>query len=271
MKVQVLELTDRKCTLAIEETAPYFVNSLRRVLLSEVPKLAVHNVVIYDNNSGLFDEIISHRLGLLPVPTDPEAFNFRAECTCEGEGCPNCMVRYTLSKEGPTTVYAKDLEPEDETFAIADLTVPIVELLKGQRLILEAEAELGRGREHAKWQPVSGVGYSYFVSIRATDKAKETITEVAKDCPQDGSKVKGGFNITDETGNVSLCEACLAKTEETDVPVHYDPTQFVFNFETDGSLSATAALQAAVALLERRIEEMRTLSDDDLKVAEATA
>lgn len=270
MKVQVLELTDRKCKLAIEETAPYFVNSLRRVLLSEVPKLAVHNVVIYDNNSGLFDEIISHRLGLLPVPTDPEAFNFRDACTCDGEGCPNCMVRYTLSKEGPTTVYSGDLEPEDAKFAIADPKVPIVELLKGQRLILEAEAELGRGRQHAKWQPVTGVGYSYFTSIRATEKAKETITEIAKDCPLDASKVKGGFEITDDTGNVTLCEACLAKTEEAEVPVHYDATRFVFKFETDGSISAKDALRESVALLERRIEEMRTLSDD-LKVAEAKA
>lgn len=270
MKVQVLELTDRTCKLAIEETAPYFVNSLRRVLLSEVPKLAVHNVVIYDNNSGLFDEIIAHRLGLLPVPTDPEAFNFRDACTCEGEGCPNCMVRYTLSKEGPTTVYAEDLEPEDAKFAIADPKVPVVELLKGQRLILEAEAELGRGRQDAKWQPVTGVGYSYFVSIRATDKAKETITGIAKDCPHDASKVKGGFDITDDMGNVSLCEACIVKAEEADVPVHYDATRFVFNFETDGSLSAKGALRAAVALLERRIDEMRTLSDD-LKVSKATA
>lgn len=270
MKVQVLELTDRTCKLAIEETAPYFVNSLRRVLLSEVPKLTIHNVVVYDNNSGLFDEIIGHRLGLLPVPTDPEAFNFRTECTCEGQGCPNCMVRYTLSKEGPGTVHAGDLEPEDPKFAIADPQVPIVELLKGQRLILEAEAELGRGREHAKWQPVTGVGYSYFVQIRATEKAKQAITEIAKNCPMDGSKVKGGFEITDSTGNVSLCEACLARTEEADVPVHHDETRFSFQFETDGSLTAHQALRTAVGILVGRIEEMQTLSGE-LKVAEAKA
>ena len=65
MKVEVNELKTKKAVLKIEGTKPYFVNSLRRVMLSELPKLAVNDVVIYDNTSTLFDEIISHRLGLI--------------------------------------------------------------------------------------------------------------------------------------------------------------------------------------------------------------
>ena len=79
MKIDVKELKPKKAVLKIEETDLYFVNSLRRVMLSELPKLAVDNVVIYDNTSALFDEIISHRLGLIPIPTDLDLLSFRDE------------------------------------------------------------------------------------------------------------------------------------------------------------------------------------------------
>ena len=111
MKVEIKELKPKKAVLKIEDTKPYFVNALRRVMLSELPKLAVENAVIYDNTSALFDEIIAHRLGMVPIPTDLSLLTFKDECVCKGKGCPNCTVRYTLSKEGEGTVYSGDLHP----------------------------------------------------------------------------------------------------------------------------------------------------------------
>jgi DNA-directed RNA polymerase subunit D len=271
MKVNVLELTERKARMTIEESLPYFPNSLRRVLLSEVPKLAIHNVVIYDNNSGLFDEIVAHRIGLLPVPTDLDVLNFRAECTCEGQGCPSCMVRFTLSKEGPTTVYAEDLQPEDPKATIAEPKVPIVDLLKGQRLILEAEAELGRGRQHAKWQPVTGAGYTYFVSLPGGQKTQDIVKNAAKDCPRDAAKVKGGYNVTDKGGHVTLCDGCLGEIEADGVALSYDETKFVFQFETDGSLTARQALLKALDILKGRVTAMAEQAETLKAVAQAEA
>ena len=62
MKVDIKELKPKKAVIKIEDIRPYFVNSLRRVMLSELPKLAVDDVVIYDNTSALFDEIIALHL-----------------------------------------------------------------------------------------------------------------------------------------------------------------------------------------------------------------
>ena len=70
MKITVTELKPKKAVIKIDGTAPYFVNSVIRIMLSELPKLAVEDVIIYDNTTSLFDEIISHRLGLIPIPTD---------------------------------------------------------------------------------------------------------------------------------------------------------------------------------------------------------
>src|SRR5690349_3899506 len=110
LKIEIRELTDRACKLVVSGVHPYFVNALRRTLVAEVPKLAIDKVTFYDNTSALFDEIISHRLGLLPIATDPSTLNMKGQTDAEGR--PSYLMRFTLTKEGPCTVYSSDLEPE---------------------------------------------------------------------------------------------------------------------------------------------------------------
>lgn len=271
VKVQIRELTARRCKLLIEEASPYLVNSLRRVLISEVPKLAINDVILYDNNSGLFDEIVAHRVGLLPVPTDLNALNFRDACVCSGQGCPNCTVRYTLSKEGPGMVYSRDLQPENSKLAIPDPDIPIVELLKGQRLILEAEAILGRGREHAKWQACSGVGYRYVPVIRNTKETLDTLIQAARTVPADAARmVKGKEEVFDADGIVTLSDAALDAAERQGVSIKWDETRFQFHFETDGSLTPQQALLKAVEILRGRLDEFEEKASK-LRVVEASA
>src|SRR6266571_693601 len=65
----------------------------------------------YESLSPMFDEILSHRLGMVPIPTDLDLFVRRDKCTCGGEGCPSCTIMFVLNKKGPCTVYSGDLEP----------------------------------------------------------------------------------------------------------------------------------------------------------------
>ena len=270
VKLQIRELTNRKCRLLIEESNPYFVNSLRRVLLSEVPKLAIHEAIIYDNNSGLFDEIIAHRLGLLPVPTDLNVMSFRESCTCAGAGCPNCTVRYTLSKEGPGYVYSRDLQPENVKLALADPDIPIVELLKGQRLILEAEAILGRGRDHAKWQVCSGAGYRYVPVIKQSKETNDLLIQAAKGIAVDAPRIqKGKEELFDADGIVTLSDAALDEAQRLGVAIKWDESRFQFKFETDGSLTPKEALLKAVEILVGRLEDFEDKASK-LRVVEAT-
>ena len=118
MKIEVLDFKPKKLVIKINGIELYLINSIRRILISELPKLAIDEVVIYDNTSALFDEIISHRLGLIPIPTDLDILNFRDQCVCKGNGCPSCTVRYTLSKENEGTVYSGDLQPAEESWKI---------------------------------------------------------------------------------------------------------------------------------------------------------
>ena len=50
-------------------------NALRRVLLAEVPTMAIEKVLINNNTSIIQDEVLAHRLGLIPIRADPRKFN----------------------------------------------------------------------------------------------------------------------------------------------------------------------------------------------------
>ena len=54
----------------MKDTTPSFANTLRRVVTEDVPTMAIEDVEFRKNNSILYDEIISHRLGLIPLTTD---------------------------------------------------------------------------------------------------------------------------------------------------------------------------------------------------------
>ncbi len=97
MKIDIQEMDDRHAKLVIYGVHPYLVNALRRTLLAEVPKLAIEKIIFYDNTSALFDEIVAHRLSMLPVPTDPSTLNLADQV--DDEGNPTYVVRFTLTKE----------------------------------------------------------------------------------------------------------------------------------------------------------------------------
>jgi DNA-directed RNA polymerase subunit D len=262
MKVKTIELKGNKGVLKLEDTDVYFVNSLRRVMLAELPKLAIDDVIIYDNTSALFDELISHRLGLIPIPTDLQILAFRNECKCEGKGCPSCTVRYTLSKEGEGVVYSGDLQPEHPSFAITETTIPIVDLMKDQRVILEVEAVLGRGRDHAKWQVVLAPRYRMETNFTVDKKRMSEVTAFIQDLPKDLVELKGDKLELKDPSKASMLESYVDKSKGDYITITRDPTKLLFSFETDGSMSAKAALQESATILTKKYEEFRKLLKD---------
>jgi DNA-directed RNA polymerase subunit D len=260
INVELQEIGDRHARFTVDGVHPYFVNALRRVLLAEVPKLAIDKVTFYDNTSALFDEIIAHRLGLLPVPTDPATLNLAGQV--DDEGNPSYLVRFTLTKEGPGTVYSGDLEPEDKAFAIADPKIPIVDLLAGQRLILEAVAVLGRGTDHAKWQVCHGVGYKYFPIAHVDNrKIKPEQAQLAVE------RTPAGILGLDGTKLVVLRPEDVNMADEAEkicgegFRIEHDDRKFLFQFHTDGSLKAEDALLKGVEILKERFKDFSASID----------
>lgn len=256
MKVKVKEIKPKKAVLRIEETNSYFVNSLRRIMLSELPKLAIDDVIIYDNTSPLFDEIISHRLGLIPIPTDLSLLTYRDECTCNGKGCPNCTVRYTLSKEGEGTVYSGDLHPSEKTWAITEDKIPIVRLYNDQRLILEVEAVLGKAKGHAKWQGIQAPSYRMDIDITFDKSKLSEVKEFVDKLPEGLVEIKGEKLVLKNELELPVLESYMDKEKIDFITTTHDTNNFTFHFETDGSLDAKDALYEAAKILENKYAEL---------------
>jgi DNA-directed RNA polymerase subunit D len=273
MRLTVKEMTDTNALLLVEGAHASVLNSLRRVMIGEVPKMAIEDVTVYDNTSALFDEMVAHRLGLLPIPTDLQAFVPRAQCTCNNEGCANCTILYTLSKEGPGMVTSGDLTPADPRFRIKDDKIPIVKLLEGQRVMLECAAILGTGATHSKWIPVTAVGYREIphVEIKASPPIPAaTLVEIQKTAPPGSVAVEDGkLRVLDEIKAWDYLRSAKGVYDIESVVLTTDKDNWLMTVETDGALSPKEVLQRGLHIL---MEKLKDVEQDvvKLKAEEAT-
>jgi DNA-directed RNA polymerase subunit D len=291
MEMEILELTDTKVKIIMSGITPPTINAVRRTLISDVPRMAIENVEFhlgpirdehgkeYESMTPLFDEIISHRLGMVPIPTDLDLFVPKAECTCGGEGCPNCTIMYSLNKKGPSedderdnlTVYADDMQlvvqkvegvsekKYSERFEIKN-KIPIVKLNKSQALLLYATAELATGRKHAKWQVAQAVGYQYYPEIEIDYTKCDSGGSCIANCPRNVLAEKDKEIIVEDLESCTLCQACAEACSLDAITVKGDETKFIFQFETDGAVTAKDALARALDILEGEFEELRDLA-----------
>ncbi|ODS38105.1 MAG: hypothetical protein A7316_01200 [Candidatus Altiarchaeales archaeon WOR_SM1_86-2] len=159
MKVKIIKKEDNKVWFEVEGINTQTANALRRVIISRIPVMAIDKVAIYRNDSVLDDEVLAHRLGLVPLKTDIKTYNLPSECDCnggeDGMGCAKCSALFNLDVKGaknPKTVYSGDLMPRDPLIIPVYGNIPIVKLAKDQKIELEASAQLGFGSRHIKWQ-----------------------------------------------------------------------------------------------------------------------
>ncbi|MDG6915958.1 MAG: DNA-directed RNA polymerase subunit alpha, partial [Nitrososphaerota archaeon] len=116
-KVKVLQESDDEISLQLEGVDRSYANAVRRFCISEVPSMAIDDIVILENSSVLYDEILAHRLGMVPLRTDLERYVLPERCDCGNPlGCQKCRVLLVLdatAKERPRTVVSGDLVSED--------------------------------------------------------------------------------------------------------------------------------------------------------------
>ncbi|CAI7798343.1 unnamed protein product [Closterium sp. NIES-53] len=183
--IHVREIRERFMKFELRDTDVSVANVLRRVMMAEVPTIAIDLVEIANNTSVLNDEFIAHRLGLIPLVSDRAmSMKFSRDCdACDGDGpCEYCAVEFTLNVKctGDETldVTTHDLIPSssddsDDAVLPVDCTrriegedgeekgIVILKLRKGQEIRLRAIARKGLGKDHAKWSPASPVTFMY--------------------------------------------------------------------------------------------------------------
>ena len=253
-----------------------FVNSVRRALVSMVPCLAVHEVDFhmgslgtyvdeesgdeneYESISAMFNEIIAHRIGMLPIPTDGKTLEAFGDAVDDDSKQPDIM--YSLHKQGPCTVYSGDLEPVngDESLNIPETNVPLVKLAEGQAILVYAKAKIGTAKKHAKWQ--CAVAPRFYqaptLSVSSGKGGKKVIDTVGKDkFTKKGKK----HVITDPVVAHEALKALEKLWNDDSAKEAMEETtnkeHFIFEFETNGAMKAKLALEQALKSLDQHCNE----------------
>ena len=72
-----------------------FANALRRIMIAEVPTMALEYVYMWNNTGLIHDEVLSHRMGLIPLNVDPRLFD-EYGFDVDEEGNPAATDRNTI-------------------------------------------------------------------------------------------------------------------------------------------------------------------------------
>ncbi len=262
MKITVLEQTQDTLQLRIEGIRPGLINALRRIMIAETPTMAIEEVVILENQSPLFDEIIAHRLGMVPLKTNYSEYVLPSECSCEGVGCHQCQAGFTMEVEAPEDGYiatTKELRPQDpETVPVSD-KIPIAKLAKGQRIVVEAYARLGIGQEHAKWQPVSTMAYKMIPHVKVDPNICDGCTECVKKCFKHVFEMQKEKAVVVKELDCTLCNLCVETCDVNAITVTYDENSFIVTLESTGALSPNEIFEKGLDVFRQKYENLLTL------------
>lgn len=261
VEIQILEKTDEYMRFVVSGVNVPFVNALRRTMLTEVPAMAIDELVILENSSILNDEILAHRMGFIPLKTDLDSYTLPEECKCESEfGCNLCRANLTLEIEAgdkTMTVYSADMKPEDPAIAPVSDKIPIAKLTPDQRIKFEAYARLGKGKNHAKWQPVSMCTYVHLPIINVDSKRCDACGKCVEVCPEN-ILIQTAEGITTQKENeCTLCMDCVdaCSKDPSAVQVSWDEAAFIFKIESTGALPVERIFTEAIKILDKKFKE----------------
>ncbi|OCH88520.1 insert subdomain of RNA polymerase alpha subunit [Obba rivulosa] len=229
LAVSVKRLSQRSVEFDLVGVDASIANALRRIMIAEVPTMAIEHVYIWNNTSVIHDEILAQRLGLVPLGVDPRTFEFRTPSDAPTDR--NTLVfrlnvaceRVKSAPRGSASAFTHehvksgDLEwvPQGEQAAVfadkppapTNKEIVLAKLRPGQEVEMELHAIKGVGKEHAKWSPVATASYRLHPLI-VLNPAKPVPPHLAHKFAKCFSP---GVVRVDPSGKVSIDERHLRK------------------------------------------------------------
>ncbi|KAA0065740.1 DNA-directed RNA polymerases I and III subunit RPAC1 [Cucumis melo var. makuwa] len=260
----------------------------RRSLGISVPTMAIEKVLFANNTSIVQDEVLAHRLGLIPIRVDPRLFKysdkdapnenntivFRLHARCE-RGKPRLTVKSealtwlpngsefplvsdkSIPNSKPQTYTSfscsQDKLPEFSKNSIGpkDSDIILARLGPGQEIELEAHAVKGMGKTHAKWSPVATAWYRMLPEVLLLEEIEDELAEELKrKCPVNVFDIEDIAEQGKDDTLDTIIKETKKETEETAVVVA----------ATEIAAVVDVAVAAAMEKLLHQLHKMPTVS-----------
>ncbi|KAJ1995410.1 DNA-directed RNA polymerase core subunit rpc40 [Coemansia spiralis] len=294
--IKIIRLTPTDIEFDLIGVDASIANALRRILISEIPTMAIEKVYMINNTGIMQDEVLAHRLGLIPILADPNEFQwkrpsdpptdqntivFKLDVACakgrdvpEGETDPK--IKYINS-----SIYSSQLQwdpkgDQETRFAQNPIRpihddILITKLRPGQIISCELHCEKGIGKDHAKFSPVATASYRLLPDIQILEDITDDDAELFRDCfppgvvdivEEDGVRKAKVINPRKDT--VSR-EVLRHKQFEGKVRLTRVRDHFIFNVESTGIVSPEALVNQALDILIEKCEISKAALDSAVK------
>ncbi|KAK9753541.1 RNA polymerase Rpb3/Rpb11 dimerization domain [Popillia japonica] len=261
---------------------PSLVNAFRRLILSDVPSMAIEKVHIYNNTTIIQDEVLAHRLGLIPLKADPRLFEYHTDehadymenDSLEFELKIKCTFNKELNNSSydlykNNNVYSKHIKwlPKgNQSKLLKGIDVGpihddilIAKMRPGHELDLKLIAVKSCGRDHAKFSPVATAFYRLLPDIRLVQKVEGEAAERLQKCFSPGvieieKNVDGKQVAKVKNARYDMSSRNVYRYDDLKDSVILSKVQdhFIFTVESVGAMASDVIFKEAVHILKNK-------------------
>ncbi|XP_061600958.1 DNA-directed RNA polymerases I and III subunit RPAC1 [Cololabis saira] len=285
-RIDVVSLDENSMEFDMVGIDAAIANAFRRILLAEVPTMAIEKVFIYNNTSIVQDEVLAQRLGLVPIKADPRLFEFKnagEESTQEDASEIDtiqlqlkikCSRNPRASKDSSDPrelylnhmVYSRDIQwvplgNQADVFADCSIRpvhddILIAQLRPGQELDIVMHCVKGVGKDHAKFSPVATASYRLLPEITILEPVEGEKAERLKRCFSRGvidleENVNGKKVAKVVNSRLDTCSREFIRHSDLKDLVKLGRVRdhFIFTVESTGSLPPDVLVTEAIKVL----------------------
>ncbi|XP_072172722.1 DNA-directed RNA polymerases I and III subunit RPAC1-like [Diadema setosum] len=292
-RIDIVRLTDTELEFDMVGVDPAIANAFRRILLAEVPTMAIEKVFIFNNTSIIQDEVLAHRLGLIPIKADPRMFEYRqegdetgtAEDTLEFQLKVKCSKNPNAPKDATdpdelyknakvTTEHIKwiPLGNQEELYGPkgigpVDKDILIAKLRPGQEIDLKMHCVKGIGKDHAKFSPVATASYRLMPEIVLTKPIRGENAKLLQKCFSPGViEIEDRNGVPEAVVAHPRRDTCSREVFSHDelkdcVKLNRIRNHFIFSVESTGALTPDVLVSEAINVLKSKCKTF--LSDQE--------
>ncbi|KYN14083.1 PREDICTED: DNA-directed RNA polymerases I and III subunit RPAC1 isoform X2 [Trachymyrmex cornetzi] len=292
LKINIVQEQDREIEFDIIGCHISLANAFRRILLSEVPSMAIEKVYIINNTSLIQDEVLAHRLGLVPLRADPRLFEYppndkktddtvsdndtlryelKVTCSMNPQAPKNSRLPEDMYKN--SKVYSKDIKwvPigrqaemfKAEQIGILENDILICKMRPGHEIHLFMHAVKGIGKDHAKFSPVATASYRLLPVIQLIKPVKDQDADLLKSCFSPGvievveQETNSGQKYREARVKNARYDSCSRNVYRYDqlkncVEMSRIKDHFIFTIESVGTLPPAVLFTEAVKVLQNK-------------------